>query len=71
MKRLKDLIRANSTPAVLAKIMQYPSSRRPSTGSKSNSRSRRSYTGRNVKNKDALANRAGLGYFRNLPELQQ
>jgi len=69
-ERIRRQIRANTTPRhVPAVILQVPEVPRTISGKVVELAVRETIHGRPVKNTDALANPAALGYFRNRPEL--
>jgi acetoacetyl-CoA synthetase len=70
-KKIRDTIRANTTPRhVPAKIVAVPEIPRTISGKIVELAVRNVIHGRPVKNSDALANPQALEHFRNLPELQ-
>jgi len=71
IKRIRDTIRANTTPRhVPAKVIQVTDIPRTISGKIVELAVRKVVLGEEVKNKDALANPEALELFRNLPELQ-
>jgi acetoacetyl-CoA synthetase len=70
-KRIKDAIRANTTPRhVPAKIVAVPDIPRTLSGKIVELAVRNVVHGLPVKNTDALANPGALEHFRDLPDLQ-
>jgi acetoacetyl-CoA synthetase len=71
IKRIRDTIRANTTPRhVPAKIIEVADIPRTISGKIVELAVRKVVLGEEVKNKDALANPEALELYRNLPELQ-
>jgi acetoacetyl-CoA synthetase len=71
VKRIRDTIRANTTPRhVPAKVIQVADIPRTISGKIVELAVRKVVLGEEVKNKDALANPEALELFRDLPELQ-
>jgi acetoacetyl-CoA synthetase len=71
IKRIRDTIRANTTPRhVPAKVIQVTDIPRTISGKIVELAVRKVVLGEEVKNKDALANPEALELFRDLPELQ-
>lgn len=71
IKRIRDTIRANTTPRhVPAKVIQVTDIPRTISGKIVELAVRKMVLGEEVKNKDALANPEALELFRDLPELQ-
>ena len=69
-KRIKDTIRANTTPRhVPAKVLEVSDLPRTRSGKISEIAVRETIHGRSVKNTEALANPASLAEFRDRPEL--
>ncbi|NJD31023.1 MAG: acetoacetate--CoA ligase, partial [Gammaproteobacteria bacterium] len=70
-KRIRDVIRANTTPRhVPAKIVAVPDIPRTISGKIVELAVRNAVHGRPVKNTDALANPGALEHFRDRPELE-
>jgi acetoacetyl-CoA synthetase len=70
-KRVRDQIRRNTTPRhVPEKVVQVVDIPRTINGKKVELAVLNVLQGKEVKNKDALANPEALQYFENLPELQ-
>ncbi|HSS65370.1 MAG TPA: acetoacetate--CoA ligase, partial [Gammaproteobacteria bacterium] len=70
-KKIRDHIRANTTPRhVPARIVQVADIPRTKSNKITELAVRDIVHGREVKNKEALANPEALDLFRNLPELQ-
>lgn len=71
IKRIRDTIRANTTPRhVPAKVIEVADIPRTISGKIVELAVRKVVLGEEVKNKDALANPEALELYRNLPELQ-
>ena len=71
IKRIRDTIRANTTPRhVPAKVIQVTDIPRTISGKIVELAVRKVVLGEEIKNKDALANPEALELFRDLPELQ-